>query len=93
MSLYQARMSLLRRQHQLAAELQTLDSSGPGDDETLDSLACQAARELLHIKQVLRKLGDCGNDVCRHCGHLIGPERRKAVPDTDCCVLCVDQTH
>ncbi len=103
----EARKTLLRRQQELSVRLATLDEhlrrkgttgeSGQtqvsDSDDMLEKLAVYTAKELLHVKHVLKKLGGRAQGICINCGNKIGHQRLRAVPDADLCLHCVNGTH
>ena len=103
----EARKSLLRRQRELSARLSSLDehlrhkygqenlgqTQVSDSDEMLEKLAVYTAKELLHVKHVLKKLGGRAHGICINCGNKIGNQRLRAVPDAEHCLHCINGTH
>ena len=58
------------------------------NDEVLESLDNQTAKEIEQIKQALRRIDDGQYGKCIHCGQAIARERLQALPYTATCIAC-----
>lgn len=94
-----ARQSLCRRQSELVESLTTLEQSLQGkagvDEEynELERLAASMAKELVHVKHVLQKLGGRSYGTCVNCGKPIGQQRLRAFPAAESCLHCASRAH
>jgi RNA polymerase-binding transcription factor DksA len=103
----QIRRTLLQRQFELTQRLSALEvdlqkshshdwseqAQERENDEVLEAIASRTANELMQIDQVLRKIGGAGYGICVNCGHAIGKERLKVLPETQHCVSCAKLAH
>ncbi len=101
-----AKQSLLKRQVELSTRLKAVEldlhkaynqDSGEQavereNDEVLEAIASETAKELAQIDRALSKLGTDQYGSCDQCGEPIGNERLEVLPTATTCISCA-QSH
>jgi RNA polymerase-binding transcription factor DksA len=58
------------------------------NDEVLEGVYTESARELLQVKHALQRIKQGGYMQCEECGADINPKRLKIMPYTTICIEC-----
>ena len=97
-----AKQSLLKRQEALTSRLQSVEmdlqkaydkdsaerATERENDEVLEVIANETAKELLQIGRALSKIGSGDANSCSSCGQPIGDARLQALPSATTCINC-----
>ncbi|MFN2349303.1 MAG: TraR/DksA family transcriptional regulator [Thioalkalivibrio sp.] len=58
------------------------------NEEVVDALGNEARRELVQVRDALKRMDEGAYGQCRSCGEAIAPARLKAMPQARLCAEC-----